>query len=75
MNRNISTGDFDRALSSLQRRENGYQWDGASQQTSAADALLCTPKLANLLNSLSNSAYTDKESMQYLTFIFDLSDR
>lgn len=75
MNRNISTGDFDRALSGLARRESGYQWSSEDQQTSAASALMCTPKLANLLNSLSNSAYTDKESMNYLTFIFDMSDR
>ena len=75
MNRNISTGDFDRALSGLARRESGYQWSSEDQRTSAASALMCTPKLANLLNSLSNSAYTDKESMNYLTFIFDMSDR
>ena len=75
MNRNISTGDFDRALSGLARQESGYQWSSEDQQTSAASALMCTPKLANLLNSLSNSAYTDKESMNYLTFIFDMSDR
>lgn len=75
MSRNISTGDFDRALSGLARRESGYQWSSENQQTSAASALMCTPKLANLLNSLSNSAYTDKDSMTYLTFIFDMSDR
>lgn len=75
MNRSISTGDFDRALSGLARRENGYQWSSENQQTATASALMRTPKLANLLNSLSNSAYTDKESMNYLTFIFDMSDR
>lgn len=74
MERSISTGDFDRALSSLQKDGKDYRWNDQSGST-AAQALQCTPKLSNLLNSLNNSSYQDKKDLNYLAFVFDLQDR
>lgn len=75
MARSISTGDFDRALSSsLPQNGRDYLWNGRSD-SAAAQALQCTPKLSNLLNALNNSSYQDGENPNYLAFVFDLQDR